>query len=64
MTSQSVVDKQRLVFGDTVEYKWVVKNCAKYGFIIRFTEGTDGITGISHELGIYVMLVKMWLKKL
>ena len=49
MTSQSVVDKQRLVFGDTVEYKWVVKNCAKYGFIVRFTEGTDGITGISHE---------------
>ena len=49
MTAQSVVDKQRLVFGDTVEYKWVVENCAKYGFIVRFTEGTDGITGISHE---------------
>lgn len=49
MTAQSVVDKQRLVFGDTEEYKWVVKNCAKYGFIVRFTEGTDGITGISHE---------------
>ena len=49
MTSQSVVDKQRLVFGDTTEYKWVVENCAKYGFIVRFTEGTDGITGISHE---------------
>ena len=49
MTSQSVVDKQRLVFGDTTEYKWIVENCAKYGFIVRFTEGTDGITGISHE---------------
>lgn len=49
MTSQSVVDKQRLVFSDTAEYKWVIANCQKYGFVIRFEEGTDGITGISHE---------------
>lgn len=49
MTSQSVVDKQRLVFSDTAEYKWVIANCQKYGFVIRFEQGTDGITGISHE---------------
>lgn len=48
-TSQSVVDKKRLVFGDTKEYQWVVKNCYKYGFILRYREGTSKITGISHE---------------
>ena len=41
LTSQSV--------GDTEEYRWVIKNCAKFGFIIRFEDGTDGITGIAHE---------------
>ncbi len=49
MTSQSVVDGQRLVFSDTAEYKWVLANCQKYGFVIRFEEGKDNITGISHE---------------
>lgn len=49
MTSQSVVDGERLVFSDTAEYKWVLANCQKYGFVIRFEEGTDNITGISHE---------------
>lgn len=49
MTSQSVADGKRLVFSDTDEYKWVIANCQKYGFVIRFEEGTDGITGISHE---------------
>lgn len=49
LTSQSVVEGQKITFGDTDEYKWVVKNCAKFGFIIRFEDGTDGITGIAHE---------------
>lgn len=49
MTAQSVVDKKRLVFSDTAEYRWVIANCQKYGFVIRFEQGTDGITGISHE---------------
>lgn len=49
LTAQSVVEGKRITFGDTDEYKWVIKNCAKYGFIIRFENGTDGITGIAHE---------------
>ncbi len=49
LTSQSVVDGQRITFGDTDEYKWVVENCEKYGFIIRFESGRDNITGIAHE---------------
>lgn len=49
LTSQSVVEGKRITFGDTEEYRWVIKNCAKFGFIIRFEDGTDGITGIAHE---------------
>lgn len=49
LTSQSVVEGKKITFGDTPEYKWVIKNCAKYGFIIRFEEGSDDITGIAHE---------------
>ena len=49
LTSQSVVEGKRITFGDTEEYRWVIKNCAKFVFIIRFEDGTDGITGIAHE---------------
>ena len=49
LTSQSVVEGKRITFGDTEEYRWVIKNCARFGFIIRFEDGTDGITGIAHE---------------
>lgn len=49
LTAQSVVEGKRITFGDTDEYKWVIKNCSKFGFIIRFEDGTDGITGIAHE---------------
>ena len=49
MTAQSVVDKKRLVFSDTAEYQWVIANCQKYGFVIRFDEGKKDITGIAHE---------------
>ncbi|MDD6255519.1 MAG: M15 family metallopeptidase [Eubacteriales bacterium] len=36
-------------FGDTKAGKWVAENCWKYGFIIRFPEGMDSITGYSYE---------------
>lgn len=49
LTSQSVVEGKKITFGDTDEYKWVIKNCADYGFVIRFENGTDDITGIAHE---------------
>lgn len=49
LTSQSVLDGERLVFGDTAEYKWVLKNAYKYGFVVRFTTETADITGIAHE---------------
>lgn len=49
LTSQSVVDKQKITFGDTIEYKWVMEHCYEYGFIERFNEGKADITGIAHE---------------
>ncbi|MFV0394524.1 MAG: D-alanyl-D-alanine carboxypeptidase family protein [Coprobacillaceae bacterium] len=49
LTSQSVLDGERLVFGDTSEYQWVLKNAHEYGFIVRFDTETADITGIAHE---------------
>lgn len=49
LTSQSVLDGERLVFGDTIEYKWCKENSYKYGFILRFAEDESNITGIAHE---------------
>lgn len=36
-------------FGNTEEGKWVVHNCHKYGFIIRYPEGKSDITGYMYE---------------
>lgn len=33
----------------TAEYKWLVKNCWKYGFIVRYPKGKEDITGIIYE---------------
>ena len=40
MSSESVDEGKRLVFGDTSEYKWACKNAHKYGFVLRFADGT------------------------
>ena len=36
-------------FGTTPEGRWVAKNCWKYGFIIRYPEGKESITGYQYE---------------
>lgn len=36
-------------FGETKEGKWLAKNCAKYGFIIRYPKGKESITGYQYE---------------
>lgn len=36
-------------FGDTKEGKWLEQNCWKYGFIIRYPEGKESITGYMYE---------------
>lgn len=36
-------------FGDTVEAVWLAENAAEYGFIIRYPEGKEDITGYKYE---------------
>lgn len=36
-------------FKYTEEAKWLKKNCTKYGFILRYPEGKEWITGYMHE---------------
>lgn len=36
-------------FGDTAESEWLAENAHKYGFIIRYPEGQEGITGYKYE---------------
>ena len=43
--SSSLNDK----FGDTKEGKWVYENCYRFGFIVRYLEGFEEITGYSYE---------------
>ena len=36
-------------FGDTPEAAWLAQHCADYGFIIRFPQGKENITGYQYE---------------
>lgn len=36
-------------FGDTEAGKWIAENCHQYGFIIRYPEGKEDITGYAYE---------------
>lgn len=36
-------------FGETAEGKWLAENCHKYGFIIRYPQGKENITGYMYE---------------
>ena len=36
-------------FAQSDEYKWLVENAHKFGFIFRYPEGKENITGYSFE---------------
>lgn len=36
-------------FGETDQAQWLIDNAATYGFIIRYDEGKESITGYKHE---------------
>ncbi len=36
-------------FKESDEYKWLIENAHKYGFILRYPEGKENITGYSYE---------------
>ncbi len=40
-------------FKDTEAYKWLKNNCYKYGFILRYPEGKENITGFNFEAWHY-----------
>ena len=37
------------VFAESEEYKWMIKNSYKYGFIYRFLKSKEELTGVKHE---------------
>ena len=43
------VNSTEFSFGDTQEAKWLAAHCAEYGFIIRYPQGKEDITGYSYE---------------
>jgi zinc D-Ala-D-Ala carboxypeptidase len=45
-------------FGATDSFKWMIKNSYKYGFILRYPEGKENITGYSYEAWHYRFLGK------
>jgi len=47
-------------FGQTKEGKWLKKNASKYGFIIRYEDGKEKITGYTYEPW-HVRYVGVWI---
>ena len=39
----------KFAFADTKEGKWLAENCWKYGFIIRYPEDKEDVTGYKYE---------------
>lgn len=37
------------IFENTPQFAWLIENCWDYGFILRYPEGKEHITGISYE---------------
>lgn len=45
----SLEHKGKVSFTASTEYAWLKDNCYKYGFILRYPEGKEDITGYSNE---------------
>lgn len=45
----SLEHKGQAVFTESEEYKWLKENCYKYGFILRYPEDCEHITGYNTE---------------
>ena len=50
-------------FAETETYKWLSENSYKYGFILRYPEGKEDITGYSYEAWHYRYLGNELAKK-
>lgn len=49
VSSPSVQYKLVTKYGETPEGKWLAENAHKFGFIIRYKDGTQNITGYEYE---------------
>ncbi|MBP2241218.1 D-alanyl-D-alanine carboxypeptidase [Cytobacillus eiseniae] len=49
LSSQSAKFELSEQFGETSEGKWMADNAHKYGFILRYPKGKEGITGYQYE---------------
>ncbi|PFK03844.1 D-alanyl-D-alanine carboxypeptidase [Bacillus cereus] len=49
ITSQSAKFQLETVFGETKEGKWLSENAHRFGFVIRYTEEKEGVTGYRYE---------------
>lgn len=49
LSSQSANFELSEEFGETVEGKWVAENAHRFGFILRYPKGKEGITGYKYE---------------
>lgn len=45
----SIAHPSGKAFGESDEGKWIIENCWKYGFILRFPAGKEDITGYNNE---------------
>ena len=43
------INSTSYAFTDTPEAKWLAENCNRYGFILRYPEGKEDITGYAYE---------------
>ena len=43
------INSTRWDFAETEEAKWLANNCYDYGFIIRYMQGKEDITGYVYE---------------
>lgn len=46
---QNYTDMQASTYENTDAYKWMLQNCADYGFILRFPKNKQDITGVEFE---------------
>lgn len=45
----SITDSSQKTFAESVAYEWLLNNSYKYGFILRYPEGKENITGYAFE---------------
>lgn len=49
LSSQSANFELSERFGETIEGKWIAENAHRFGFILRYPKGKEGITGYKYE---------------